>query len=642
MDDLFLAEFHGFIDERTWEVAKLSINYLQTLKCYILRVLDNGGVLERYSQLRDLIEIIRICTLHGILVGVNALNSKEQKDKFDCGSLFYFVKLFPELKGLEEVDDMCFLSFLLMNKVFSGFLESMQNPISAWNKRISVFYHHASILRYHDFIREFISIINSLEGDLKIKNFHIPNNWMTYFARLSLRWSNFGNDQPELCEILTTGPTQKLGGRSRIAISRDSRQSSGRSHSYSIEHGSETRSSTLNFLLKSEIEQTHILESSIYDDKRYFSRQSNVDSNGTYLTEYHSNSETGTNFVYNEDDIQDIQDLLENLWFPGLECSPDSRSHKEERNRILQSDGEDQVEIGNYREDFKTLKNLQSECSGNTFLESEKDLNFRVVSDYYEDEEPDVEPNIDFNVKIGNTYSKRYVPEVNDWYLCSYSIPTSRQEKTMVLELQEYKCFQNSCESELELGDDRMGSFCCLTGYYYCDKCFGSSDSCSVLPGLLARYGNLTPVPVSKQSKELLENLRDRPLIKINSLTAEIWESNKYMRQFVYLKRYLSSLWDETNKKEGKEENKCQFKESIKRRLSREYEIVNQNGKSEYFSVNQLIQIAYELFSQDITMHSTETGLQSVVRELTEVAVNWRKHLTKCIHCQFQGRRMKL
>ncbi|KAH8582340.1 cysteine-rich with zinc finger [Cryptosporidium sp. chipmunk genotype I] len=649
MDDIYLAEFHGFIDEKTWEIAKLSMHYLHTLRESIFNVLKNGGTLEKYSHLRDLIEIVRICILHGILIGISHLDKSQESYNYDYGSLYHFVRIFPELSELGKVDDMCFLSFLLMNKVFTGFLESIKNPSSKWYQRINMYYHHASILRYNEFLKEFIFIINSFENCLKIKNFHIPNNWMTYFAKLSLRWNNFGNDLTEISVI--NDNHQNINYKKLQYCNHEKKIIKNRSNINDTEINSK---SSLSIILKQEFEQKiNFNDYNIYDDRAFISKSSILNSNVTLITDYNSNCELDNEIlsdndhivVYNEKNIQDIEELLENMWGPMFDYSPISKeTHLE--NEENQPNYDYQINNNNNDKKILQVKSLKVNIELNNIHDDYKNINDlynlnieNIDHHCYINKDSELSNfKINYELKI----MKNDNNETKERYLCFYHIPLNKQEEKIILELQNYKCFTNHCENLLEFDQESKLNFCCFTGYYYCDHCFGL-NTCSILPGLLAKYGNLTPVPVSFKSKEKLKSLENIPLIKINSLTAEIWESNKYIKQLVYLKSYLSSLllFKEHNNTKNKSDIKCQYKESIKRRLIREYDIMCQFGRYEYFSVNQLTEIAYEIFSQEVTMYSNETNIQSTVRDLTKIAINWRKHLSKCIHCQYQHKNSK-
>ncbi|KAJ1606044.1 zinc finger-containing cysteine-rich protein [Cryptosporidium canis] len=615
MDDIYLAEFHGFVDEKTWEVSKLSTHYLQTLRDYALNVLKNGGVLERYSDLRDLIEIVRICILHGILVGVNYF--QESKEIHDYGSLYHFVKIFPELNELGKVDDMCFLSFLLLNNVFTGFLESFKSPSSKWNQRIAIYYHHASILRYGEFLKEFIFIVKSFEHRLRIKNFHIPNNWMTHFAKLSLRWNNFGIDQAEI-SVMREITRKDLKQKSTHLPGKSIRDCSNLS-----DLGLDSKSS-LNILLEQEFDKKLIIDDyNIYDDRAFISKSSILNSNVTFITDYNSNNDLeGENVVYDEGNIQDIEELLENMWNPVFDYSQVSREvgfESQKKKKILQGMTESKVKV-DLSNDETRVEDIQSEHQED-YLMLSKDPDFSCFK-------------INYEIK----FIRNDINEAIERYLYFYQIPLNHEEEKLVLELQNYKCFTSQCKNILN--EEARSNFCCYTGYYYCDNCFGQS-TCSILPGLLAKYGNLTPVPVSSQSRKELKNLENIPLIKMSSLTAQIWESNKYIKKLVYLKSYLSSLFtlnDFEKIERDSCDHKCQYRESIKRRLIREYDIMYQYGRYEYFSVSQLMEIACEIFSQEVTMYSSETNLQIIVRELANIALNWRRHLTKCIYCQLQSK----
>ncbi|OII73437.1 cysteine-rich protein with zinc finger domain [Cryptosporidium ubiquitum] len=652
MDDIYLAEFHGFIDEKTWEIAKLSIHYLDTLKENTFKVFNNGGILEKYSHLRDLIEIVRICVLHGILIGINHLEKTQEIYEYDYGSLYHFVKIFPELNELGKVDDMCFLSFLLMNKVFTGFLESIKNPLSKWNQRITMYYHHASILRYNEFLKEFIFIISSFENCLRIKNFHIPSNWMTHFAKLSLRWNNFGNDQTEISFI-----NENFGNINHKKFHREDNDKKFVRNNPNLSDIEFDSKSSLNILLRQEFEQNFSLNDyNIYDDRNFISKSSILNSNATIITDYNSNCDLNHDMfadddrtvVYNEGNIQDIEELLGNMWGPIFDYSPVS-------GEIGLDNNENQ---GNYDNNKKKILEIEDKKDNMNINSTQNDF----FNAYIERENTE---NIDNHLLLGKKTDLSYfkinyelklmrndIDDTRERYLYYYHIPLNKQEERLILELQNYKCFTNHCESRLEFDEESKLNFCCFTGYFYCDHCFGP-NTCSILPGLLAKYGNLTPVPVSFKSKEKLKSLENIPLIKINSLTAEIWESNKYIKQLVYLKSYLSSLLvlKDFDDKERDNHNiqipvnnykiKCQYKESIKRRIMREYDMVYQFGRYDYFSVRQLTEIAYEIFSQEVTMYSNETNLQSIVKEMAKIAVNWRKHLSKCIHCQYQNKNSK-
>lgn len=653
MDDIYLAEFHGFIDEKTWEVARLSVHYLQALRRSVLGVLESGGVLERYSDLRDLIEVVRICILHGILVGADSFY--KPGGSRDDYSLYHFVRIFPEMTELGGVDDMCFLSFLLLNKVFTGFLESVRNPLSKWSQEISVCYHHASILRHGEFLREFTTMIDSFESCLRIKNFHIPNGWMTHFAKLSLRWNHFGNSDRQT-DVTGMREGDVLRYRQMVISHVEDEEDLGPKSSLSV-------------LLKQEFERKLASSDySIYDDRAFVSKSSVFNSRATFVTDYDSNSdldhetlsESGR-VVYSEENIQDIEELLGSMWGPVFDSyriaspeaclnigedqgSSDNRRGKRVRGRrgrlVQERDGR---EVCGSREGG--LEHVHSLYVGSGVHHEEGRGSCEAVDDYLllVSGEMSSSSNFEVNYEIKFTRDEE---EVAERYLHFYNIPLNKQEERLVLELQSYKCFTSQCGRELELKEEAGLNFCCYTGYYYCDHCFGQS-TCSVLPGLLTKYGNLTPVPVSSRSRKELKALESVPLIRLGSLTAEMWESNKYIKQLVYLRSYLSTLFalgevgdghsgSDSGCLGGVWSHKCQYRESIKRRLAREYEVTCQYGRNECFSVSQLTEIAYEMFSQEVTMCSSETNLQSVVRELTEIAVNWRKHLLKCIHCQLQ------
>lgn len=646
MDDIYLAEFHGFIDEKTWEVARLSAHYLQALRRSVLSVLESGGVLERYSDLRDLIEIVRICILHGILVGVESFGKPEGSR--DDGSLYHFVRIFPELTELGGVDDMCFLSFLLLNKVFTGFLESIRNSSSRWSQGIAVCYHHASILRHGEFLKEFTALIGRFESCLRIKNFHIPNTWMTHFAKLSLRWNHFGNGDHQT-DVSGTREREVFRCRQMVIPRVDDEQGFGSKSSLSV-------------LLRQELgRKLASSDYSIYDDRAFVSSKSSVfNSRATLVTDYDSDSDLDQEMldesgriVYSEENIQDIEELLGSMWVPVFDCyrkvSPEvcldvveTQGGSDERTRrgdCMQLKGTDKAAQGNQEEGSgRVIQGL----SVRSWEHREEGSGSDAVGDclLLVSGEASGSSNFEINYEIKFTREE----EVAERYLQFYNIPLNKQEERLVLELQNYKCFTSQCGSVLEFSEEVKLNFCCYTGYYYCDNCFGR-DTCFVLPGLLAKYGNLTPVPVSSRSRKELKSLESVPLIRLGSLTAEMWESNKYIKQFVYLRSYLSSLFAlGGSEKEGSScsggdgSHKCQYRESIKRRLVREYGVTCQYGRYDCFSVSQLVEIAYEIFSQEVTMCSSETNHQSVVRELTEIAVNWRKHLLKCIHCQLQHR----
>ena len=609
MDDLFLAEFHGYIDQKTWEIAELSMNYIESLNNCLVKLERNDGVLESYSHLRDIIEVIRICLLHGILFDNNTLEINKTNDDIDSyikhDNIFHFVRLFPELKNIGNIDDMCFIAFLLLNKMLSELLESINTPITKWNNRISKYYHHASILRYSDFMNDFKSIIISLELNVKIKNFHIPNNWLTYFARLSLRWNNLGNDELNIL-IERNYEIQDLSKKKEKELKNCEFLPIGNEHK------------------KNESSLIFILNNNKHYNENIDSSKSSLINSGEIMTRFNSINELDSEIIfdendktqkliYNDNDIRDIQELLDYIWNPVFDGSIIPKTKLNNKKIVISNNTEVLKEKENQL-DNKYNNNI-SNIEGN-----ESKIGNQIKTDT--DNKLIIENPIEF-IK----YKER---DTKEWYLYYYNLPANQEEEILILNIQNYKCFNTNCNNNLNINKVKL-NFCCFTGYFYCNGCFGN-NSHTILPGLLAKYGNLTPVPVSMDSKNILEKFEDMPLININSLTAELWKSNKYLKQYTYLKSYLLSLW---NNGVFQFNNKCQYKESIKRRLNREYNI-NQHEKPGYFSIKQLIDIAYEMLSQNAIMYSSETTLQISVRELTQITFNWRKHLYKCINCQLE------
>ncbi|KAH7648202.1 cysteine-rich with zinc finger [Cryptosporidium bovis] len=620
MDDLFLAEFHGYIDEKTCEIAELSINYIKSLNSCLKKLKKNDGILESYSHLRDIIEIIRICLLHGILIDEKSfenITNDEQNPNNHNNSLFHFVRLFPELEDIGNVDDMCFIAFLLVNRVLTGLLESINNPITKWNQ-ITKYYHHASILRYNDFMNDFKVIINSFEINIKIKNFHLPSNWLTYFAKLSLRWNNLGNDELDIIIVNNNitkennkKTTQEYCGKEQLLLSNENKI---------------TGESSLIYILNNK------LENKFYENADS-SNSSSINS-GPKVTGYNSNTEFEDEgeiiydenenipkLIYNDNNMKDIQELLDFIWNPVLDGTILTRINANNNASLLYDKMEEFKEKENYF-------SVQNNDNNNMTITEEK-------LDITEKKRIDIDSKSKLIMENPMELIKYKEKDTKEWYLYYYSVPASHEEEILILNMQGHKCYNTNCKMNFNINNNLKINFCCFTGYFYCDGCFGS-NSYSILPGLLVKYGNLTPVPVSKYSKNKLEKLEDIPLISINILTAEIWRSNKYIKQYVYLKTYLKSLFQSSNNK-YKLNKKCQYKESIKRRLEREHD-VKQYDKPGYFSIKQLIEIAYEVLSQNVVMYSNETTLQTSVKELTQITVNWRKHLSKCINCQFEKR----
>ncbi|KAH8741239.1 cysteine-rich protein with zinc finger [Cryptosporidium ryanae] len=609
MDHLFLAEFHGYIDEKAWEIAELSINYIKSINNCLMKLKKNDGVLESYSHLRDIIEIIRICLLHGILIDEKYFDNIST-DKHDSSNnnntLFHFVKLFPELKDIGNVDDMCFIAFLLMNKVLTGLLETINNPITKWNHRITKFYHYSSILRCKNFMNDFKSIINSFEKSIKIKNFHLPNNWLTYFAKLSLRWNNLGNDELDIIIENNCTKNEKI-----------------------IEYV-ENKQVLLNNENKIESSLIYILNNK-YHNENTDSSNSSLMNSGTIITHLNSNTEfeeincdeneNTQKFMYNDNDIRDIQELLDFIWNPIFEGSIIPRMNaKDDEITIF-----NKLNIKEKENYFDSQNNDEDYYCDNEITITKKREEGKVGKQI------DVDNNSKLIIENPMKLMKYKERDTKEWYLYYYNIPTSREEEILILNMQENKCYNINCNLILNINKPKL-NFCCFTGYFYCDNCFGKNPY-SILPGLLAKYGNITPLPVSIDSKNKLEKLEDIPLISIDLLTADIWKSNKYLKQYVYLKTYLKSIFHIDDNK--LELSKCQYKESIKRRLEREYN-VNHQDKPSYFSIKQLIDIAYEILSQNALIYSNETTLQVTVKELTQITINWRKHRNKCIKCQFE------
>ncbi|EEA08405.1 uncharacterized protein CMU_021690 [Cryptosporidium muris RN66] len=704
MGDILLAEFHGYFDEKNAEILKLSIHYIKSLESCITNLALNKGIPKNFSHFRDIIEVIRICSVHGILI--------RDSYKENRSSMFHFVKIFPEIEDLKEVDDMCFLAFLVMNKVFSTFLDSLQSPTTFWHQRVAKYFHQSSILRYPHLLKQFTQIAHFFEINLNLKTFHIPNCWLTYFAKLSLRWNSYGSN----------GIDAPIRDYSNLA-------------KHSLDSGLVSLTPSLLHLLRSE--ENLILKNS-FDNEQY-DKSPEEEYSGTMVVNhseitnenlekihedyqskkhsYFSHSFNSDSCSINKDDsdnetkVKELEELLENLWQPLLYLPSELDM------RFLQKSNKSK------NGDFNSSKNRYKSIVLSQLVTPKRYSTIRNKrTPYVSDEEPDQQsinqsPNFDDDLNHINSGTKiyespnliklvpiSYIPDNKEWYLRYYTIPLDKTEESSVLNLQDYKCCDKKCRFKLDLGKLH---FCCFTGFYYCSNCYGDNQTC-IIPGLLAKFGSFTPLPVAANSLRQLKSLESKPLINVNMLTADIWITNQLIKKLVYARRYLLQLWldsesadqlyrymkngkdhftflrDHPNSTESqnqfekqltnistlkayRKENctirennkethencskqdafyntlvdvksdipkkKCQYKESIKRRLQREYGMNGLADHTDYFSVLQLIQIGFESFSQEITMNSSDAKFHTYVDDLTKLCINWSDHQSKCLLC---------